>query len=284
MAPQREADRINRNQDAPETADTSVDVTVDAATEACASQQDGDQDASAGAPAKALCQRDDTGFAPAEAASNVGETCQVHSETSPSEPLQADGIGVEAPGPSVSAAEASNLEAGRGGAGKVEAGQVEFDNWAMARFRDDAPDGVRMVRVNTSMIARRGKSAFAVRLGLAIPGCSWSPEVAGEGTSDLDTVEGLELEGAIHTFLRQEQAGVLPIIVCEADTREFIVYLNTTEQGEALVERLAQENPDLDLHYYLARDPEWEAFWGLADSLGLLEASADLGHTQIATC
>lgn len=167
---------------------------------------------------------------------------------------------------------------------QVEAGQAEFDSWAMARFDDDAPDGVRMVRINTAMIARRGKHKFAVRLGLAVPGCPWVKNDAKEASEELDTAEGLELEGAIHAFLQREAAGVLPVVVCEADTREYIIYLTSTEQGEALVERMAQDHPDLDFHYYMARDREWEAYWGLADSLGLLEPGADLGQAQAASC
>ncbi len=159
----------------------------------------------------------------------------------------------------------------------VEAGQAEHDTWAVARFEEDEEQGTRMVRINTAMLARRGKRHFAIRLGLAVPGCPWLAE--GE-----ESAEALELEAQIHAYMLQNKAGVLPVIVCESDIREYIIYLTETEAGEALVERLSKDHPDLELHYYMARDPEWEAYWALADSLGLLDGEPVEGLAHIASC
>lgn len=161
--------------------------------------------------------------------------------------------------------------------GLVEAGQAADDTWAVARFDEDEEQGTRMVRINTAMIARRGKRHFAVRLGIAVPGCPWL--VDGE-----DNSEALELEDGIHTYLKQNKAGVLPVVVCETDMREYIVYLAEASAGEALVQHIVKNHSDLELRYYTARDPEWEAYWALADSLGLLDGEPIEGLAHVASC
>jgi hypothetical protein len=160
---------------------------------------------------------------------------------------------------------------------EVEAGQAEHDTWAVARFDDEPEQGTRQVRINTAMMARRGKRQFAVRLGLAVPGCPWLNE-------NQDSGESLELEAQIHAYLQQNKAGVLPVIVCESDLHEYIVYLSDSEFGEDLVQRLANDHPDMELHYYTARDPEWEAYWALADSLGLLDGEPLEDLIHVASC
>lgn len=131
-------------------------------------------------------------------------------------------------------------------------------SWAVCQGENNGQP--MFVRVNNAAKPFSGHPQLSIRFGIAVP--LHDPNEHGL-PSEAEMEELSEIEE--HLFEAVSNQGIVVLIITTSGMREFVVYLRSTKDAEAVFDRVRQITSTHDIQHYAQPDPKWELFGEFTD-------------------
>ena len=127
------------------------------------------------------------------------------------------------------------------------------EEWSVAQgIRNGKP---MILRVNSSAKAYKGHPLLPARMGIAIP--LYAPDTNGL-PENAEAVQLSVIEDRLFDAI--SASGRVVLVITTSGMREFVSYLRSVEDAEAVAQRVRSATTTHEIQHYAGSDPTWTLF------------------------